>query len=436
MNYKKQTLVLNLNEINLTFVLNTAKKNKNKNILKFFRNKNLIKTNTKDKTQHKNLDPWVQEVSINTGKPSSKHKVFNLGQVLDKKIDHIWDKISKKYKVLVWGSMNSQLRDKKNIKLFFPDPWNFTSKIKPKSLKSIFLLPNYYAKNYTNVNIFRFIYYFFKFLKVLCLNKFFYLNFLKNFFLYSKIFLCNYSGLNYKLFVLFDILSLNIIRSYHKKLKPDISFIFLNSIAHFQHNNWDEKKNYKNFFDLLDILFEELIFLEKKYKFSFVYNGFTQKQIKTEYLLKPIDPNFFLKKLNINFKKIEPNMTNGGIIFFYNKTQKKKYFNLMKNFKICSFRLFEIQNMSNHSFFYKIGIKSYTKNITPKNLDNSLSYYRKKNVKKINYKNIELFNYLKFIKTTGSHVGDGVLLTHNYKINKKIIRNHDIYKSLRKFLNV
>ena len=35
MNYKKQTLVLNLNEINLTFILNNAKKNKNKNILKF-----------------------------------------------------------------------------------------------------------------------------------------------------------------------------------------------------------------------------------------------------------------------------------------------------------------------------------------------------------------------------------------------------------------
>ncbi len=436
MNYKKQTLVLNLNEINLPFVLNNAKKNKNKNILKFFKNKHLIKTNTKDKIQHKNLDPWVQEVSVNTGKPSSEHRIFNLGQVLDKKIDHIWDKISKKYKVLVWGSMNSQLRDKKNIKLFFPDPWNFTSKIKPKKLENVFLLPNYYAKNYTNINIFRFIYYFFKFLKVLCLNKFVYLNFLKNFLIYLKIFLFNFSGLNYKLFVLFDILSLNIIRFYQKKIKPDISFIFLNSIAHFQHNNWDEKYNYKNFFNLLDILFKELNDLEKQYNFSFVYNGFTQKQIKTEYLLKPLDPNFFLKKININFKKLEPNMTNGGIIFFYNKAQKKKYFNLMRNFKICSFNLFETQNISDYSFFYKIGIKSYTKNITRRNLDNSVSYYKKKNIKKINYKNIDLFNYFRFIKTTGSHVSDGVLLTQNYKINKKIIKNHEIYNILKKFLNV
>ena len=100
MSYKKKTLVLNLNEINLTFILKNAKKYKSENILKFFKNKDLIKTITKDKIQHKNLDPWVQEVSINTGKPSTKHKIFNLGQVLDKKIDHIWDKISIRYNVL------------------------------------------------------------------------------------------------------------------------------------------------------------------------------------------------------------------------------------------------------------------------------------------------------------------------------------------------
>ena len=429
-------MVINLNEINLNFILKNAKKYKSENILKFFKNKNIIKTNTKDKIQHKNLDPWVQEVSINTGRPSSKHKVFNLGQVLDKRIDHIWDKISKKYNVFVWGSMNSQLRDKKNIKLFFPDPWNFTSKIKPKSLESLFLLPNYYAKNYTRVNIFKFIYYSLEFLKVLCLNKFFYLNLIRNFFLYLKLFIFNFSGTNYKLFVLFDILSLNIIRSYQNKFKPDISFIFLNSIAHFQHNNWDEKRNYKNFFNLLDILFKELINIESNYKFSFVYNGFTQKQIKTEYLLKPIDPNFFLKKININFKKIEPNMTNGGIIFFNNKVQKIKYFNLLKNFKICSLRLFEVQNIGDYSIFYKIGIKSYAKVITRRNLNYSVSYYKKKIIKKLNYENINLFNHFKFIKTTGTHVSNGVLLTSNYKINKKTIKNHEIYNILRKFLNV
>ncbi len=436
MNYKKKVLVLNLNEINLNFILKNAKKYKNQNILKFFKKKKIIKTFTKDKIQHKNLDPWVQEVSINTGKPSSKHKIYNLGQVLDKKTKQIWDYASDKYKVFVWGSMNSQLRDKKNIKLFFPDPWNFTSEIKPKNLKNLFLLPNYYAKNYTNINILKFLFYSIKFIKNLCINKFFYLNIFKNFFLYFKILLLNYSGLNFKLFVLFDILSLNTISFYQNKYKPDVSFIFLNSIAHFQHNNWDEEKNFKNFFFLLDVLFKELINLEKNYQYSFVYNGFTQKKIKTEYLLKPIDPALLLKKININFKKIEPNMTNGGIIFFNNKAQKKKCLSLMNNFTICSFKLFDVQDISDCSFFYKIKIKTYSKNISYQNVYKNVSYYKKKKIKKKDYKNINLFNYFKFIKTTGSHVNDGFLLTENYKSNKKLIKNHEIFVILRKFLNV
>ena len=436
MNYKKKVLVINLNELNLNYILKNAKKYKSYNILKFFKKKIIIKTNTKDKIQHKNLDPWVQEVSINTGKPSSKHKIFSLGQVLDKNTNQIWDLISKKYKVLVWGSMNSQLRDKNNIKLFFPDPWNFTSDIKPKSLKNLFLLPNYYAKNYTKINIFKFLFYSLKFLRILFVNKFFYLNFFKNFFLYFKILLLNYSGINYKLFLLFDILSLNTIRLYQNKLKPEVSFIFLNSVAHFQHNNWDEKKNFKNFFNLLDLLFGELLKLKKNYHYLFAYNGFTQKKIKTEYLLKPIDHNLFLKKIEINFKKVEPNMTNGGIIFFNNKFEKKKYFNLMRNIKICSFKLFDVQNISDCSFFYKIKIKTYSDVISFKNVHRNLSYYRKKIIKKKDYKNIDLFNELKFIKTTGSHISNGFLLTENYKPNKKAIKNHEIYNILKEFLNV
>ena len=107
----------------------------------------------------------------------------------------------------------------------------------------------------------------------------------------------------------------------------------------------------------------------------------------------------------------------------------------MKNFKICSFKLFEIQNISDNCFFYKIGIKSSRKIVTQRNLNNALSYYKKK-MEKTKLYNINLFKYFKFIKTTGAHVSDGVLLTYNHKINKKKIKNHEIYNILRKFLNV
>ena len=63
---KKKLLTIHLNEFNYEFLKYGAKKYNcsfiNK-ILKF----NKIKTFSIDKEQDKNLDPWVQSVSINTG---------------------------------------------------------------------------------------------------------------------------------------------------------------------------------------------------------------------------------------------------------------------------------------------------------------------------------------------------------------------------------
>ena len=440
MNIKKnkKVLILNLNEANFDFILKYAKKYNNKNILEFLKNKKKIKTITKDLTQHKNLDPWVQEVSINTGRDSKKHKVFNLGDILSKNIPQIWDIISKKYKVLVWGSMNSQLRDNNNIKLFFPDPWNFTSKIKPKKLINFFLLPNYYAKNYTQPSLFKILHYSLKTLSVILTNIYFYKNLFKNFFFYITLIFSITSKLNYKLFVLFDILSLLTILKYEKKNLPAVSFIFLNSIAHFQHNNWNEKNNYKFFFQLLDILFCEINTLHQRYGISLTYNGFTQKRIQTEYLLRPLSPENFLKNINVKYHKLEQNMTNGGIIFFDNSIKCLKNFHIMKNYKICGYNLFILDKINDKSFFYKIGIKSLSKNLNPKNIKDKIKNYKKNyNKYKFNLDNYDLFEKMKFIKTTGVHVNHGLLLTHNLKkIKKNIIYNHKIFYILKNILNV
>ena len=67
--------------------------------------------------------------------------------------------------------------------------------------------------------------------------------FIKNFFLYFKI--ISKSGLkNYLLFFLFDIVSLKFFINLTKNKNLNFSLIFLNSLAHFQHNNWDEKENH------------------------------------------------------------------------------------------------------------------------------------------------------------------------------------------------
>ena len=40
------------------------------------------------------------------------------------------------------------------------------------------------------------------------------------------------------------------------------------------------------------------------------------KKIKNEYHLRPKNPKQFLRKINLNYKRIYPNMTTGAIVTF------------------------------------------------------------------------------------------------------------------------
>ena len=85
MKNKKKLLAIHLNEFNYEYLKYGSKKYKLRFLKKLVSLKK-IRTFTKDKTQNKDLDPWVQSVSISSGQTSKKHKVFKLGQKLPKNL--------------------------------------------------------------------------------------------------------------------------------------------------------------------------------------------------------------------------------------------------------------------------------------------------------------------------------------------------------------
>ena len=437
MKQNQKLLVVNINEFNHNFLLKQSKIFKCKNIIRFFDSFKKSKTYTLDKIQHENLDPWVQEVSINTGKNSKKHKIKNLGEKLNSNIDQIWDLITKKFTVSVWGSMNSQLRDNKNIKVFFPDPWNFTSKIKPENLENLFMLPNYYAKNYTNIKVSSFIKNSICLMKIMFTSNLVLKHFFLNFFFYFKNIFFSKIPLNFKFFTIFDIIFLLILLNLEKKNKSNCVFIFLNSIAHFQHNYWDDEKNYKNYFIFLYKLFFVLNKHLFNYKSAIIYNGFTQKKIKPEYLLRPYNPESLLKKLEISFLKSEQNMTNGAILFFKNEREQKYYYNKMKNFILGNLYLFELKKIDKKRFFYKIRIKSNYRKSEKLSFKRNFEYYKAYKKSKKNHNNYHLLNEFKFIKTTGTHINQGLFFYKNINVKiKKKFQNHFIFNIIKESLNV
>ena len=186
---KKKLLILEINEFDFKYFLKGAKKFNFSEIVNFFKNKEKLKTFTEDKVEGFNLDPWVQWVSVHTGKTSKQHKVYRLGQTLDKSVKQVWDILGDlNYKSTIWGAFNSTIRKKKNIDLFYPDPWSFSEEAFPKTFNSYLKLPNYYAQNYPSVKKSKLFYFGFIFLFNILFSKvFFYL--LKNLINFSKIFL-------------------------------------------------------------------------------------------------------------------------------------------------------------------------------------------------------------------------------------------------------
>ena len=439
MNLKNNNLLaIYLNEFNFNYLIKGAKKYKSKSILKVLRLKK-IKTFTKDITQDYNLDPWVQSVSINTGKSSKKHKIFKLGQRIEKNVEQIWDILSKnKISCSVYGTMNSRLKKNKYLNYYLPDPWNFKDKTWPKSLMGLYFLPNYYAKNYFNFCFFKFFYFSIIFFTTLIINSKI-LNLLNDLVFSLKIILKK--GIkNYILFFLYDLILLNIFSYNNKKKSSLFSIIFLNSIAHYQHNNWNEKKSEKYFFLFTDKIFSKILELKKDYSSIIIFNGFTQKKIKSQYLLRPKNPKKFISNF-IKFKNLEQDMTNGGFIFFQNIQQAKNGIKVLNQLHCKNKKIFQIKKFNETSIYYKMNLKSL-KIINENEVKKKLNFdkYLVSNlriIKKID-KKIDISDYfikeIKFLKTTGVHVPEGIILHENFYLLNKLrkIENHTLYNHILK----
>lgn len=441
---KKKLLVLNINEINFKYLKKGAKKFKCENINFFFKKKKKIKTLSEDKIQDKNLDPWVQSVSISLGKSSKHHNILKSGQTISEAENQIWDILaSKRISCSVWGPMNSLYKPNKNLKLYFPDPWNHKAIVHPKNLNYLLNLAKYYGSNYTDFYNFKFVQKLLSTFKRLFFSKIL-IYFFLNFSFFVKIFF--YHRLkNYILFFIFDLISFLKFESLIKKNNSKFCMIFLNSFAHFQHNNWNDK-NDKIFFLFAEKIFERINYQASLHDDTILFNSFTQKKIRTEYSLRPQNPYLFLKFLGLKIINLDQNMTNGGILTFKKKDHLLRAYKILSDFKFLEFKFFYVEQLSQNKLFYKIILRAKVekKLIKLKNLSKKEILKFFKNNTKINKNNFKDKTYhieqkfwdeMIFIKTTGIHTPKGELFytSNNIKIKEKHILNHNIFKILKNY---
>jgi hypothetical protein len=325
-NICKKLVFIELNEINLDIV----KKYSLKLNLKFFDNfffDNLKKTYSEK--EYDLLEPWIQWVSIHTGKTAKEHNIFRLGDIKNFNQQQIFENIEKKNKsVGVICSMNVK-NNLKNPTYFISDPWTNTES-KPGKWN------NYVAKNlarminlnsnkkiplsvYLNILIILLVTFRIKKLKT-----------------YFSIIFQSFSKKWFKALML-DLLLHDIHIRKLKKREPDFSTIFFNAGAHIQHHYFlnsiffrnKKVKNPEWYINKLEdpikdmILFYDEILFEytkiKNYKIMLA-TGLSQKpydRVKYYYRLK--NHSAFLKILEVNFLKVEPRMTRDFLVTFSNK---------------------------------------------------------------------------------------------------------------------
>jgi hypothetical protein len=121
----KRLILLELNEINFDVV----EKYLTKDSARFPSLKKLLtgaRIRTSCEKQYKELEPWIQWVSVHTNKTYAEHGVFRLGDIVGSGVPQIFEQLEQAgYKVGAISAMNAENRLKKPA-YFLPDPWTQT----------------------------------------------------------------------------------------------------------------------------------------------------------------------------------------------------------------------------------------------------------------------------------------------------------------------
>jgi len=300
---------------------------------------------TTSEEAYEELEPWIQWVSVHTGKSYNEHKLFRLGDVVGSKVPQFFEQLEMAG-VSIGGisPMNAENRLKK-ASYFIPDPWtqtptddswwsrqlgtaiaqavndNSQSRITKKSALSILL------------GLIRF-------------SQF------KHYPLYLKL-AYQSIGASWRKALLLDLFLHDLHTSLFNAKQPQFSTLFLNAGAHIQHHYFHNspfvstEAKFKNpdwyispkldpfseMLDVYDCIIEEYLAADG-YELI-VATGLSQlpyDRVKYYYRLK--DHFDFLTKIGINFLDIHPRMTRDFLVTFASMENAAKAQNILNGLRI------------------------------------------------------------------------------------------------------
>lgn len=118
-------ILFGMNEVNMEYVRDYTTRGELPTLTALLKDTALVRTASEK--LHRELEPWIQWVSIQTGKSFSEHGIFRLGDVTDQSHVQIWEYLEAEQgvRVAALSPMNAANRAE-NPAFFVPDPWTET----------------------------------------------------------------------------------------------------------------------------------------------------------------------------------------------------------------------------------------------------------------------------------------------------------------------
>lgn len=428
MKQNKKLILIQLNEINFNF-LNLYNSAKLKNLNQI--STSMIKSVSEN--EYEKLEPWIQWVSVYTGKTAKEHGVFRLGDIVNNKMDQIFEIVeSKGYSVGAIMPMNASNRLQK-AKYFLPDPWTKThsdNSVWSKIMTAVFsqTVNDNSTKKIGFINYLKLLIIFLKFFRFKNFSKYFHYVVTSKKYYFRKAFFL-------------DLLIHDIHYNLLKKKKTDFSSVFFNAGAHIQHHYFFNSKFYKlknqnpewYMKKEIDPVYESYLLyeniLEDYLKLNcdiIISTGLSQiPATETKFYYRLKKHKFFFNMFDIKYKDIYPRMTRDFLIEFENKKDLKNCINFFEKInssdekeKIFNYDIRE------HSLFVTL---SYSKEL------------KKNYFLEYNKKRVDLFSQVVFVALkNGIHHHEGFNFFSKNLINDKNLNNFhikDLFFVIKNYFN-
>lgn len=230
-------ILLALNELNIDYIKGYIDQGKLPNFAKLLK---LGVVNTASEEKYELLEPWIQWVTIHTGKSYSEHRVFRLGDIVNRfDIVQIFEELENSG--LSVGAISPFNADNRltSCKFFIPDPWTKTrtsgNYIIQKLSQTVSNFVNSNASGKVRLSdVLWLIIGFIVYVRPQSWPKFIRLFTLRN-----------RPGVKA---AILDLILMELFVTLHKKHKPDFSHLFFNGGAHVQHHYMFNSSQYKGEF--------------------------------------------------------------------------------------------------------------------------------------------------------------------------------------------